>query len=213
MKYLTRSIKRFADLLLAGIGIILLSPLLAVIALLIKCTSRGSVFFIQERVGLRGRPFHIYKFRTMLELRDAEGRFLPDQQRINTIGRFLRATSLDELPQLLNILQGQMSFIGPRPLPTSYLPRYSSEQMRRHEVLPGMASYADVILNRSVPDWETVFKLEVWYVNNWTLWLDLRIFVRIAVMVLLRRGAEQGANGQMPEFLPIKTTDGNRIVR
>jgi lipopolysaccharide/colanic/teichoic acid biosynthesis glycosyltransferase len=199
---LARAIKRAADTVLATVGLVLASPVLAVSALLIRLASPGPVLFVQERGGWRGRPFRILKLRTMLELRDEQGVLLPDAQRINAVGHFLRKTSFDELPQLLNILRGEMSFIGPRPLPVAYLPRYSPEQMRRHEVLPGMGSYADVVHNRSVPNWAAVFASDVWYVDHWSLGLDVRLFFTIAVMVLGRKGSEQGATGAMPEFRP-----------
>lgn len=202
MRTIRRATKRLIDIMLAVIAQLLLLPLFAVIALLVRRSSPGPVFFLQERAGLRGKPFRIFKFRTMLEQHDNHGVPLPDEKRITRIGRFLRATSIDELPQLLNIIRGEMSFIGPRPLPTKYLARYSAEQMRRHDVLPGMACYADVVLHRSVPDWETVFELDVWYVDHWSFWLDVRIFFCIAYMVLARKGVEQGASGQTPEFMP-----------
>ncbi len=195
------AIKRIADCAFALVSLILISPVLAVAALCIRLGSPGSVFFLQQRAGRDGKPFRIYKLRTMLNLYHPDGTPLPDEQRINAIGRILRATSIDEMPQLLNILRGEMTLIGPRPLPVVYLERYSPEQMRRHEVLPGMGSYADIVFNRSIPDWDKVFEADVWYVDHWNLWLDVRLFVGIAYMVLFRKGSEQGASGQIPVFM------------
>ena len=187
-------------MVLSLVGLVVVAPVLAIAAVAVKCSSPGPVIFTQQRAGQAGKPFRIWKLRTMVDLRDDHGNLLPDEDRIAAVGRFLRTTSIDELPQLLNILKGDMSFIGPRALPVAYLPRYTPEQMRRHDVPPGMGSYADIVLNRSVPSWETVFQCDVWYVDHWSIWLDARLFLQIAYMVITRKGAEQGASGQMPEF-------------
>jgi sugar transferase EpsL len=157
------------------------------------------VFFQQRRPGLGGRPFPIYKFRTMNQARDAQGSLLPDAQRLARFGRFLRSTSLDKLPELFNVLRGDMSLVGPRPLLMEYLPRYTLEQARRHEVKPGITGWAQVN-GRNAISWEQKFKLDVWYVDNCSLWLDLKILALTVIQVFQRKGISAGGHATMPVF-------------
>ena len=151
-------------------------PILLVTALIIRITMGSPVLFRQMRPGLQGKPFVMYKFRTMLDLRDEDGNVLPDEQRLTGVGRFLRSTSIDELPELINVLKGEMSLVGPRPLLMEYLDRYTPEQARRHNVKPGITGWAQVN-GRNAISWEDKFKLDVWYVDNWSLWLDIKILI------------------------------------
>ena len=169
--------KRAFDVVVATLAIILVSPLLAAIAVAVRIGLGRPVLFRQQRPGLGGRPFTILKFRTMSDHRDADGDALPDEQRVTRLGRMLRRTSLDELPELLNVLRGDMSLVGPRPLLMRYLPRYSPEQRRRHEVRPGITGWAQVN-GRNAIGWPAKFELDVWYVDNHTLTLDCRILLR-----------------------------------
>jgi lipopolysaccharide/colanic/teichoic acid biosynthesis glycosyltransferase len=178
------------DLFVAGLGLLLLSPLLALLAILVRLRLGTPVLFRQQRPGYRERPFHLYKFRTMTEARDAAGRLLPDEARLTGLGRFLRASSLDELPELLNILRGEMSLVGPRPLLMEYLPLYSPEQHRRHEAVPGVTGWAQVN-GRNALDWPARFALDVWYVDHWSFWLDVRILLLTLWKVLIREGISQ----------------------
>ncbi len=157
------------------------------------------VLFRQTRPGLRGKPFIMYKFRTMTDERDPQGNLLPDEQRLTRLGRFLRSTSLDELPELINVLKGDMSLVGPRPLLMKYLDRYTPEQFRRHEVKPGITGWAQVN-GRNALTWEEKFKLDVWYVDNWNLWLDFKILLMTLVKVFRREGIGHGSQATMPEF-------------
>ncbi len=192
-------IKRIFDLLLTLPGLILLSPLLGLIALLIWVTDGRPIFFRQERPGLHGEIFRLAKFRTMRHAVNREGNPLPDDQRISKLGRFLRASSLDELPELWNILRGEMSLVGPRPLLVAYLPRYSPEQMRRHAVLPGLTGWAQ-INGRNAISWEDKFRLDVWYVDHWSLWLDVKILFLTVWKVLRREGISQPGQATAEEF-------------
>ncbi|WP_338834333.1 putative sugar transferase EpsL [Moorella humiferrea] len=192
-------IKRLIDFFVAFIGLIILSPLLILIALLVRVNMGAPVLFRQERPGLHGRPFILYKFRTMRDLRDDEGRLLPDEMRLTRLGRILRSTSLDELPELFNVLKGEMSLVGPRPLLMEYLNRYTPEQARRHEVKPGITGWAQVN-GRNAITWEEKFKLDVWYVDNWNLGLDLKILGLTLIKVLKREGISAGGHATMPEF-------------
>jgi len=186
--------KRLLDLALAVPGLILLSPLLAAVALAVRLKLGPGVLFRQERPGLHGRPFTILKFRTMLH---GPG---TDAQRLTAFGRFLRSTSLDELPELINVVRGAMSLVGPRPLLLQYLPRYSPEQARRHETPPGITGWAQVN-GRNALTWEAKFALDVWYVDNRSLSLDLRILWRTLVAVLRREGISAAGEATMPEFM------------
>lgn len=159
------------------------------------------VFFRQVRPGKDGKPFRIIKFRTMLDICSKDGRALPDKDRLTPLGKFMRSTSLDELPELLNVLKGDMSIVGPRPLLMQYLDRYTPEQSRRHEVKPGLTGWAQVN-GRNAITWEDKFKLDVWYVDNWSLFLDLRIIAMTVVKVLKREGISQKGEATMAEFNP-----------
>ncbi len=177
----------------------LFAPLMAVIAFILRFSVGKGVIFCQERPGIKGKPFKIYKFRTMTNSRDPNGRLLPDVMRLTSVGRFLRSTSLDELPELLNVLKGEMSIVGPRPLLMQYLDRYSPEQMRRHEVKPGITGWAQVN-GRNAISWEEKFKLDVWYVDHQSLRLDLRIIVLTLLKVLKREGISHEGHATMEEF-------------
>jgi len=157
------------------------------------------VLFRQVRPGLHRKPFVMYKFRTMRDLRDTEGRLLPDEMRLTRVGHILRATSLDELPELFNVLKGEMSLVGPRPLLMEYLELYTPEQARRHEVKPGITGWAQVN-GRNAITWEEKFKLDVWYVDNWSLGLDLKILALTLIKVLKREGISADGHATMPEF-------------
>ncbi|MEJ5241033.1 MAG: sugar transferase [Anaerolineales bacterium] len=192
--------KRLFDLLLTVPAVILLSPLLALIALLVYLFHGRPVLFRQLRAGYRGEPFWIYKFRTMSDARDAQGNLLPDEQRLTPLGRFLRATSLDELPELFLVLSGKMSLVGPRPLFLHYLERYTPEQARRHEVLPGITGWAQ-INGRNALTWEEKFRLDVWYVDHRSFWLDLKILLLTVWKVLKREGISQPGHATAEEFM------------
>lgn len=188
------------DLTLTLPGLILISPLLLVIGLLIRWKMGRPVIFRQIRPGFHGQPFPIYKFRTMSEWVDPVGDPLPDEARLTSLGRALRSSSLDELPELLNVLRGEMSLVGPRPLLMRYLPRYSPEQARRHDVLPGLAGWAQVN-GRNTLTWEDKFRFDLWYVDHWSLWLDIKILLRTMGMVLRREGINQPGQATMQEFM------------
>ncbi|HXA51679.1 MAG TPA: sugar transferase [Candidatus Acidoferrum sp.] len=192
--------KRAMDVMLAAAVLVLSSPLMALIAALIRVRLGRPVFFRQLRIGLRDRPFRIWKFRTMTERVDARGRLLPDSERLTSLGRVLRRSSLDELPQLWNVLRGEMSLIGPRPLLPQYLPRYSMAQRRRHEVQPGITGWAQVN-GRNALSWERRFQLDVWYVDHRSLWLDLRILWMTVDRLVRPRGISGANHATMPEFL------------
>ena len=194
-----RFAKRGLDLVAGLAGLLLLGPLFAAIGLVVKLTLGSPVIFRQVRPGLRGNPFTLLKFRTMLEARDEHGRLLPDGQRITRIGRFLRSTSLDELPELVNVLRGEMSLVGPRPLLMAYLDCYTHEQRRRHEVKPGTTGWAQVN-GRNALTWEQKFALDVWYVDHQSLWLDVRILVLTVWKIITREGISQPGQATMEEF-------------
>lgn len=192
-------LKRGFDLVGAALGLIVLSPVLAAVALLVRRHLGPPVLFRQRRPGLHGRPFTLYKFRTMREATGAGGRPLPDGERLTAFGRRLRATSLDELPELFNVLRGDMSLVGPRPLLMEYLDRYTPEQARRHEVRPGLTGWAQVN-GRNAISWEERFRLDVWYVDHPSLRLDLRILGRTVRQVLRREGISQEGQATMEYF-------------
>lgn len=200
MNNIEKLIKRVIDILGAGVGLLFCLPLFVIIALLIKIDSPGPVFFRQERPGFRGIPFVIYKFRTMKEAYDENGTPLPDEQRVTRLGRFLRKTSIDELPELINVLKGDMSLVGPRPLLMEYLDRYTPEQARRHEVKPGVTGWAQVN-GRNLLNWEDRFKLDVWYIDNYSIWLDVKILLITLVKVLRREGISADGHVSMPKFM------------
>ncbi|CAN5909935.1 sugar transferase [soil metagenome] len=175
------------------------APLLGAAALAVRATMGSPVFFRQERPGLGGTSFRIVKMRTMSSARDAVGRLLPDAERLTSLGRFLRSSSIDELPQLWNVLRGDLSLVGPRPLLMQYLPLYSREQARRHDVLPGITGWAQ-IHGRNALGWEDKFALDVWYVDHWSVLLDLKILARTLGSVLAREGIASEGHVSMPNF-------------
>jgi len=191
--------KRTFDILLSAIGLVLLAPLLALVALAVAVALGRPVFFRQVRPGLHGKPFRLIKFRTMLDAVDSEGRPLDDARRLTRFGRFLRATSLDELPELWNVLRGDMSLVGPRPLLMHYLPLYSPEQARRHEVRPGLTGWA-AVNGRNSLSWPQKFAMDIWYVDNRSFGLDLKILVMTVAKVFLRTGIAAEGSATMPEF-------------
>jgi lipopolysaccharide/colanic/teichoic acid biosynthesis glycosyltransferase len=190
--------KRLFDLALTVPALIVLAPLLGVLWLLARRKLGSPVLFRQERPGLNGRPFVMTKFRSMTDAHDA-GQLLPDAQRLTSFGRFLRSTSLDELPELFNVLRGQMSLVGPRPLLMRYLDRYTPEQRRRHEVPPGLTGWAQVN-GRNALSWEEKFALDVWYVDHCGFWLDLKILALTIAKTLHREGISQPGQATMEEF-------------
>ncbi len=192
--------KRLVDLLISTLLLIILSPLLLVLALLVRLKLGKPVFFTQERPGLHGKLFKLHKFRTMRDLYDSDGKPLPDEQRLTRFGRFLRASSLDELPELFNVLKGEMSLVGPRPLLVAYLERYTPEQARRHEVLPGITGWAQVN-GRNALTWEEKFKLDVWYVDHQSFRLDIKILFLTLWKALKREGISAPGSATAPEFM------------
>jgi len=198
-KTLQFRIKRLVDILLAALLLILFSPLMALIALAIRVTMGRPILFRQPRIGYRGRVFIIYKFRTMTDERDEQGNLLPDERRLTPLGKFLRSLTLDELPELFNVLKGEMSLIGPRPLLVEYWDLYTPEQRRRHEMPPGMAGPV-LAYGRNRLSWEEKFRLDVWYVDHWSLWLDAKIFLRTLWMVLRREGVSAEGYATAPKF-------------
>lgn len=186
-------IKRFFDLLISLIGLICISPILIVVTIWLHFANKGAgAFFMQERPGKDGKIYKVIKFKTMTDEKDADGNLLPDAQRLTKVGKFVRSTSIDELPQLINILKGDMSFIGPRPLLVKYLPLYSKEQMRRHEVRPGISGWAQVN-GRNTITFTKQFEYDVYYVDHLTFWLDMKIFFMTILKVFKREGiSEEG---------------------
>lgn len=182
--------KRLFDIVFSLLAIIILSPILLIISILVRILIGTPIFFTQQRPGYKGRPFLIYKFRTMTERLDSSGGLLPDAERLTPLGHFLRALSLDELPELFNILRGDMSFVGPRPLLMQYLPLYSPEQARRHDVVPGLTGWAQVN-GRNTITWPDKFKYDVWYVDHWSFWLDIKIIFITLGKVFKREGISQ----------------------
>jgi sugar transferase EpsL len=195
--------KRLFDLALTLPGLLLLSPVLGVIALLVRVNQGSPVFFRQKRPGYKGEIFTNLKFRTMRDLKGPDGRLLPDSERITPFGRFLRSSSLDELPELFNVLRGEMSLVGPRPLLVAYLERYSPEQARRHDTLPGVTGWAQVN-GRNALSWEDKFRLDVWYVDHCSLWLDLKILALTAWKVVKREGITPAGQENVQEFMGTK---------
>jgi sugar transferase EpsL len=192
-------VKRLFDILASGAGLVVLSPLLAGLAVGVRWKLGSPVLFRQERPGLHGRPFTLVKFRTMTDARDASGALLPDAERLPAFGRFLRSSSLDELPELWNVLLGEMSLVGPRPLLMQYLERYTPEQARRHEVRPGITGWAQVSGRNEVP-WEERLAMDVWYVDNRSFVLDLKILFRTFAKVASREGISASGEATMSEF-------------
>jgi sugar transferase EpsL len=198
-------VKRLFDLSATIIGLIVISLLILIIALLIKINLGSPILFRQTRPGLREAPFLMYKFRTMIDGRDKQSQLLPDEQRLTRFGKFLRSTSLDELPELINVLKGEMSLVGPRPLLMEYLDRYTPEQARRHEVRPGITGWAQVN-GRNAISWEEKFKLDVWYVDNRSLWLDIKILCMTFQKVFKREGISQEGQVTAEKFQGSKAT-------
>lgn len=196
--------KRFLDFIFSfSLLLVFLLPLL-VLVLLIRYNLGSPFFFRQTRPGLHGRPFEMVKFRTMTDERDADGNLLPDAERLTKFGKFLRSTSLDELPELWNVLKGDMSLVGPRPLLMEYLPLYTKEQARRHEVRPGITGWAQVN-GRNAISWEEKFALDVWYVENQSLWLDIKILWLTVKKVLVREGISAAGEATVEKFTGSKS--------
>ena len=191
--------KRTFDILVSFLALILLSPLLALLWVLIRVNLGRSVLFVQDRPGQNGRLFPLIKFRTMTDGRDGQGHSLPDSVRLTPFGKWLRAASLDELPELWNVLRGDMSLVGPRPLLVQYLPLYSIEQARRHEVRPGITGWAQ-INGRNALSWNEKFALDIWYVDNQSFFLDIGILVRTVIKVFAREGISADGEATMPPF-------------
>ena len=194
-----KQIKYITDRLAAAIALLLLSPVILILAILIRVNLGSPIFFTQLRPGKNGKIFTFYKFRTMTDAKDEAGNFLPDSERMTPFGSMIRKTSLDELPQLLNVLKGDMSLIGPRPLLPHYLDLYTPEQMRRHEVLPGITGLAQTN-GRNNLGWEDRFKMDVFYVDNWSLWLDLKILFATVEKVIKKDGISKEGHVTCSEF-------------
>jgi lipopolysaccharide/colanic/teichoic acid biosynthesis glycosyltransferase len=192
--------KRLLDLALTIPILILLAPLLALLGLLVRLKLGSPVLFRQQRPGLHGHPFTLLKFRTMTDTRDAQGNLLPDEDRLTQFGQLLRSTSLDELPELMNVLKGEMSLVGPRPLLMQYLGRYTAEQMRRHKVKPGVTGWVQVNGRNDIP-WAEKFALDVWYVEHQSLWLDLKIITLTPWKILKREGISRQGYITAPEYM------------
>lgn len=193
-------VKRGFDLLVSTLSLLILSPLLAITSLAVLLSYGLPILFRQKRPGYREKPFTIYKFRTMVDEYDSRGNLLPDERRLNWLGRVLRASSIDELPELFNVFKGEMSIVGPRPLLMQYLERYNPEQARRHEVLPGITGWAQ-INGRNAITWEDKFRYDVWYIDNWSIWLDLKIIGLTIWKTLLREGINQPGHISASEFM------------
>ncbi|MES2919228.1 MAG: sugar transferase [Pseudomonadota bacterium] len=192
-------LKRLLDVTGAAAGLLLLSPVVLTVAYLVRTRLGSPVLFQQVRPGLHGKPFRMYKFRTMTDARDAAGNLLPDAERLTAFGKWLRASSLDELPELINVLRGEMSLVGPRPLLMEYLPLYSPEQARRHDARPGITGWAQ-INGRNAISWDDKFALDVWYVDHQGVWLDIRILALTVWRVLRREGISAAGEATMPKF-------------
>ena len=193
-------LKRLIDILASGLALIILSPVIIVVAILVNSKLGSPIFFQQVRPGLGGKPFKMVKFRTMLDAVDSQGNPLPDDVRLTDFGKFLRSTSLDELPELWNVLKGDMSLVGPRPLLMEYLPLYSADQARRHEVRPGVTGWAQ-INGRNAISWEQKFELDTWYVDNQSLWLDIKILFLTVWKVVHRDGISAAGEATMSRFM------------
>lgn len=192
-------LKRTFDIFASFFGLLIFSPVIAVVALLIRFKLGSPILFTQDRPGLNGKVFKMFKFRSMTDERDELGNLLPNEKRLTPFGQKLRSTSLDELPGLLNVLKGDMSLVGPRPLLVEYLPLYNREQARRHEMRPGITGWAQVN-GRNAISWEDKFKLDVWYVDNQSFWLDVKILLLTVKKVFVRDGINSSDNVTMPKF-------------
>lgn len=201
LTYFSRGLKIISDRLMAALLLILFSPILMTVAIILLIRMGSPIVFTQARPGKNSKIFTVYKFRTMTSGCDADGNLLSDEERLIPLGQFLRKASLDELPQLFNVLLGDMSFVGPRPLLVRYLERYSPEQARRHDVLPGITGWAQVN-GRNALTWDEKFRLDLWYVDNWSLWLDFKILVLTVKKVFKQEGISQTSDVvAMPEFM------------
>lgn len=210
MLRLRKVVKRSIDIVVAFVGLGLLLLPMAIIAAAIRVTMGSPIFFRQLRPGLRGRPFEIYKFRTMRDVGSGTGGGVPDEARLGRLGRFLRRTSLDELPELVNVLKGEMSLVGPRPLLMEYLDLYTPEQARRHEVRPGMTGWAQ-INGRNAITWDEKFERDTWYVDHWSLSLDLKILLLTPVVVLRARGVSQPGRATVDNFKGIEAGSSSAL--
>ncbi|WP_180179681.1 sugar transferase [Acinetobacter sp. YH12041] len=199
-------IKRLLDIILAGAALIILSPLYAFVAYKVKKNLGSPVIFRQVRPGLHGKPFEMIKFRTMKDAVDAQGNPLPDSERLTAFGQMLRSTSLDEMPELWNVIKGDMSIVGPRPLLMEYLPLYSPEQAKRHDVRPGMTGHAQVN-GRNAIGWEEKFKLDTWYVENQSIWLDFKIMFKTVHKVLAKDDISAEGEATMTRFTGSQNKD------
>ncbi|MBI5302887.1 MAG: sugar transferase [Chloroflexi bacterium] len=199
LNFYARYVKRLFDLGLTIPALVVLSPFISMLAWLARIKLGSPVLFHQKRPGFRGMPFTLYKFRTMTETRDTHGNLLPDAERLTRLGRFLRATSLDELPELFNVLRGEMSLVGPRPLLMQYLDLYTPEQIRRHEVKPGITGWAQVN-GRNALTWEQKFALDVWYVDHQSFWLDVKIILLTLWKLITREGINEPGEATAREF-------------
>jgi lipopolysaccharide/colanic/teichoic acid biosynthesis glycosyltransferase len=199
--------KRVFDMVAAALLLALLLPVIAVLVLAVRRALGAPVFFRQVRPGKHCIPFEMVKFRTMLDAKDASGRLLPDAERLTSFGKFLRSTSLDELPELWNVLKGEMSLVGPRPLLMEYVPLYSPEQARRHEVRPGITGWAQ-IHGRNAVDWDERFRMDVWYVDHQSFLLDARILILTVRKVLVREGISAAGEATMPKFTGVSKAGG-----
>ena len=192
--------KRCFDFCISLVALIIISPLLLMITIWLRCANKGAgAFFMQRRPGKDAKIFKVIKFKTMTDERDSNGNLLPDEKRLTKVGKFVRSTSIDELPQLINVLKGDMALIGPRPLLPQYLPLYSSEQMRRHEVRPGISGWAQCH-GRNAISWTEKFKLDVWYVDHCTLWTDIRVIFITIKNVLMRKDINSATAATMEAF-------------
>lgn len=201
-----RPLKRLIDILVSGTALVFFSPIMVILALVVAIHMGRPVLFRQQRPGLHGRPFQMLKFRTMSNATDANGQLLPDDLRLGRLGRFMRVSSLDELPELWNILKGEMSLVGPRPLLMRYMDRYTPEQLRRYDVKPGLTGWAQ-IKGRNSLSWEEKFLLDCWYVDHQSNWLDLQILFLTVPSVLARRDISAPGHSTMPEFMGTMSAD------
>jgi lipopolysaccharide/colanic/teichoic acid biosynthesis glycosyltransferase len=204
--------KRVFDIAISSLGLLVLFLPLSILAWMIRRRLGSPVFFRQVRPGLHGKPFEMVKFRTMTSECGPDGKLLPDDLRLTAFGRFLRSTSVDELPELWNVLRGAMSLVGPRPLLMEYLPLYTPEQARRHEVRPGLTGWAQVN-GRNAISWEDKFKLDLWYVNNRSLWLDIKILWLTVKKVLLRDGISSDGEATMPAFTGVESVQSVENIK
>ncbi|MEI7847537.1 MAG: sugar transferase [Chloroflexota bacterium] len=192
--------KRLFDIIISAFLLLVFSPVILVVAILVRIQHGKPILFGQVRPGYKGKPFKIYKFRTMTDEHAKDGSLLPDAERLTKLGRFLRSSSLDEFPEFFNVLIGEMSLVGPRPLLMKYLKLYNSEQARRHDVLPGITGWAQVN-GRNALEWDDKFRLDVWYVDNWNFWLDIKILFATVSKVFKREGISQVGHATAEEFM------------